>query len=70
MPHVPVYKGLTFRNCGLGAGKRIMRGGVGGLRGPLHMYSLCDTWDATRGPAQPSKVVPNPTPSFLDPKAL
>lgn len=35
-PPVAVYKGLTFRNCGLGAGGGTLRGG--GI-----VYSLWDT---------------------------
>lgn len=70
--HAPCtgLQGVNFPELRAGGQQEDNAGWGGGLTGPLHMYSLCDTWDATRGPAQPSKVVSNPTPSFLDPKAL
>lgn len=48
---VPVYKGLSFRNCRLGASGRTV---PGGWTGQLHLYSL---WGAVPLPSRPSKVL-------------
>ena len=53
-PPVPVYKGLTFRNCGLGARERTVRGGG---TGPLQIYSLWDTWGRNPTLARPSEAL-------------
>lgn len=68
---MPANKGLTFRNCGLGAGWRIVPGGrtVRSVT-PLFIREQLEVNPTSRlafGGAHP--VAPTPTPRFLSPMA-
>lgn len=70
-PPVPVYKGLTFRNCGLGARERTVRGGGNGSITDLFTLGHLGAQPHHRPAFQgPHSVAPTPTPQFLHPTAL
>lgn len=62
VPPVRVYKGLTFRNCGLGARERIVWGADGSLTCLFTLRHLGAQPQPSPAFQGPQPVVPTPTP--------